>query len=390
MLQHDTLHMFATCDTGLEPLLILELQALGASDAQEGYRGVSFHGSRELMWRANLCSRVANRILIRTARFRVQDRPHLYDSITSMPWEDILTVEQTLAIDSAVHEHPTLHSYQLVNQVVKDGICDRFRRLTGRRPTVQRTDPDIPVHIRIEGERATLFLDSSGARLHRRGYRTEAGQAPLRETLAAAMLMWSGYDGTGPILDPFCGSGTILIEAALMARHIAPGLLRLRNGLGFAFQRWVEHPIGAFERLEGGLREEVLDSAPEPILGADIDPGVLARARRNSERAQVRDCIKFARRDARETRPGAQAGHLVTNPPYGERLGEFNELMTLMSEFATTLKHFYTGWSAHILLSDPKLLKQLGLKPKRKRVVHNGPIECRLATIELYAGTRRH
>ncbi|MEC8024233.1 MAG: THUMP domain-containing protein [Myxococcota bacterium] len=389
MITDGLLEMFATCDTGLEELLREELESLGAQQVQEGFRGVSFQGPRSIMWRANLCSRVANRILVRLRTFRVEDRPRLYGAIIKLPWETLLRYDQTIAIDSSVHEHPTLHSFQLVNQVVKDAICDRFRKHCGMRPSVDRSEPDIPIHIRLEGERAQLFVDTSGARLHRRGYRTEAGKAPLRETLASAMLLWSGYDGSQQLIDPFCGSGTILIEAALIARRIAPGLLRLRDGAGFAFQRWVDHPVDTFQRIEDELRERIRDDVPAKILGADIHPGVLARAQRNAERAWVRPCVQLASRDACATRPPHPTGLLVTNPPYGERLGEFEQLMDLMSEFATTLKHEYSGWTAHILMSDPRLLKQMGLKPSRKRVVHNGPIECRFATIQLYAGSRR-
>jgi putative N6-adenine-specific DNA methylase len=389
MIPAEPLEMFATCDSELESLLARELTMLGIRHVSEGFRGVAFRGDREALWRVNLSSRIANRVLVKVSSFRVRDRSDLYESVVDMPWEHVMRADQTLAIDSSVNQHPTLHSFQLVNQVVKDAVCDRFRRQSGRRPSVDRSEPDIPIHVRLDGERCSLHLDSSGARLHRRGYRTEAGQAPLRETIAAAMLLWVDYDGTVPLIDPFCGSGTILIEAALIARRIAPGLLRLRGGPGFAFQRWCDHSVGPFERLETELRELVQDEPVSQILGADTNPGVLSRARRNAERAWVRDHIQFARRDARDTVAPADAGMIITNPPYGERLSSADDLWELMGEFGTTLKREYAGWDAHILMSEPTLLKRLGLKPSRKRVVHNGPIECRYATFNMYAGSRR-
>ncbi|MFT7625040.1 MAG: 23S rRNA G2445 N2-methylase RlmL, partial [Myxococcota bacterium] len=320
------LKMYATCESGLEEALASELTELGGLEIETGLRGVAFGGTHEVMWRANVCSRVANRILVQLAQFRVRGQDDLYEGTSRVDWTRVLSADQTLAVDTtggtASADRGRIIARELANQVVKDAICDQLRRKTGSRPSVDRQDADVPLNLMLRGERATLSLDASGARLHRRGYRTEAGPAPLKETVAAGILRLAGWTGETSLLDPVCGAGTIAIEAALLARAIPPGLERLEpGGLGFAFQRWVTHEAEAFEVLMGPIRDAILPSASAAIVASDIEPGVLGKARRNAERAGVAEDIDFRQGDAALAEPVAETGILIGNPPYGERIG---------------------------------------------------------------------
>lgn len=382
------LRMHATCEAGLEEILAAELDALGAAETEVGRRGISFSGSRELMWRANLESRTANRILVRIARFGIRDRDDLYGQVALLPWSDWMDVDQTLAVDSIISDRKLI-ARQLANQVVKDAICDRFRRETGRRPSVDRGSPDIPINIHVHGQRCTVSLDSSGARLHRRGYRTGAGVAPLKETLAAGILAMAGYTGERPLVDPMCGSGTFLIEAALIARRMSPGVLRLgRRGEGFAFQRWLGHDPRAFHRVVDDLRERSLPHSPAELSGSDTDGGVLGAARKNAARAGVANDIQLDRGSVADASPLYPGGVLVTNPPWGERMGDPEELARLYATIGDTLKQRFAGYTAFVLAGDRTLAGRIGLKPARRIPIHNGPIECRLLRFELWSSAR--
>ncbi len=377
--------LFAPCESGLEEVLCDELNALGAVDARIGRRGVSFRGTRELMWRANIQSRVANRVLVEIARCRARSRDELYDAAARIPLSDWMGPDQTLAVDARVARDSV--PVQLVNQVVKDAICDRFRRESGRRPSVDRTAPDIPiaVHITRDGS-ATISLDSSGARLHRRGYRKQGGAAPLRETLAAGILLLTGWDGTTPLVDPMCGSGTFVIEAALLACRYPPGLLRLRRGgEGFAFQRWLTHDGDAFHKVVDRLRDRTFKAPQVPILGSDIDGGILKHARRNAARAHVADAIAFERGDvAQASVADGGAGVLLTNPPYGERIGEPEALIEVYKSLGDTMKQRFAGYTAWVLAGDRAVVRNIGLKAARRVPLYNGAIECRLLRFDLW------
>ncbi len=379
------LDMYATCESGLEDVLAGELSVQGATEVETGLRGVSFRGDREVMWRANVWSRTANRVLLRLASFRVRGRDDLYGAVAALPWSRWLDPIATIAVDTTGGGGRRVIARQLANQVVKDAICDRLRQETGRRPSVDRFDPDVPFNLLLHGHEATLSLDTSGRRLHRRGYRTEAGTAPLKETLAAGMLLLAGYDGTQPLIDPLCGSGTIAIEAALIARGIAPGLLRLGTD-GFAFQRWREYDSTAFEAFAADQRSCALEAAPAPIHGRDIDRRLVAVAARNARRASVGDDIDFDRRDvASATAPGKRA-LLVSNPPYGERLSA--DLDALYRAIGDTMKRELAGGSAWLLVADKGLAGKVGLKPARRIPLFNGRIECRLLRFDLWEGRR--
>lgn len=382
------LELITTCEAGLEAHLAAELRGMGAERVVERRRAVEWTGNRALLWRAGLESRLGNRLLVSLGRFRVRDARDLYEAVSRVDFSRVMTADQTLAVDSR-GAHPALHRHEYVNQVVKDAICDRFRKETGRRPDVDRHAPDIPVFVFLEGDAGALYLDASGEGLHRRGYRARAGTAPLRESLAAAMLSLAEYNPERPFVDPMCGSGTIAIEAALLATRTAPGLLRLRGrtACGFAFERWQGHDIAAFEREVIALREQVRP-APAPILASDLDPGVLAIARGNAELAHVQDAIQFSVADVRDAAPppGAGPGLLATNPPYGERLEDEASSVALHKALGDALKQRFPGWRGAVLAGSRPLISALGLKPSRRFPLWNGPIECRLVLLDLWAG----
>jgi len=384
----ERLRLHATCDAGLEEVLQTELQAVGAHSCKRVPRGVSFRGNMTTLWRANLESRVANRVLMEVGFFPARNRDQLYAGVQSVQWGAWMTPYQSIAVDSRTSGTPNLNQTMFINQVVKDAICDQFRRNTNRRPNVARRNPDIPIMARIADGRAIISLDTSGERLHRRGYRTHAGEAPLRETLAAGMLRLAEWRGTEPLLDPMCGSGTIVIEAALLARNIAPGLLRLRREESFAFQRWRTFHERSFKRLVESLHERILPQCPVPIVGSDNDTQVLKHARHNAGRAGVKEALEFHHRAIVDAEPPGESGVLVTNPPYGERLGDIESLEPLYKEFGDRLKKSFQNHTAWVIAGEPALVKCIGLRASRRHPLFNGAIECRLLKFEMYAGTR--
>jgi putative N6-adenine-specific DNA methylase len=389
VLDMENLALHATCEVGLEEILTRELEQLGARSLNPGQRGVSFLGTYQTLWKANLMCHTANRVLVRIAQFRAQNRDHLYNASVSIPWSDLMDVDHTIAVDSRT-SNSELHQTQFINQVVKDAVCDRFRKDSGRRPNVNRQYPDIPINVHIRNNQVAIHLDSSGSRLHRRGYRRGAGHAPLRETLAAGLVLLSGYDGSQALYDPMCGSATMLIEAAFMARRISPGLFRLGPGNdGFAFQKWRNHDRDAFSELVKELKARILKRAPAPISGSDLDSKVLRLARTSANRAGVMDDLTLEECPLTDARPKAESGILVTNPPYGERVGEPLELAELYSSLGDLFKQHFKGHCAWVIAGDPSLAKRIGLRPSGRTTVFNGPIECRLLRFELYEGSKK-
>ncbi len=384
----ERLRLHATCDAGLEEVLQQELEAVGAHSCKRVPRGVSFRGNMTTLWRANLESRIANRILMEIGFFQAKTRDQLYAGVQSIPWSAWMTPYQSIAVDSRTSETPNLNQTMFINQVVKDGICDQFRRNTNRRPNVARRNPDIPIMARINGGRVIISLDASGEWLHRRGYRTHAGEAPLRETLAAGLLALAQWRGDKPLVDPMCGSGTIVIEGALIARKIAPGLLRLRREETFAFQRWRTFHERGFKRLVDSLHQRILPQCPVPIVGSDNDTQVLKHARHNAGRAGVKEAVTFHHRSLQDAEPPGESGVLLTNPPYGERLGDIESLESLYKGLGDRLKQRFQNHTAFVIAGEPALVKRIGLRASRRHPVFNGAIECRLLKFELYAGTR--
>ncbi len=376
---------FATCSRNTEGLLVDELRALGAADATETRAGAVFTGSLSLAYRACLWSRIASRVLLRLGSFPIAALDELYEAVNGMPWEDHLKVDGTLAIEatSTIRQGPlaTVNTH-FVEQRVKDAVVDRFRAQRGRRPGVELVRPDIRIAVHLAPAETTVSLDLSGEGLHRRGYRLEGGDAPLKENLAAAILLRAGWPGIaaqgGALLDPMCGSGTLLVEGALMAADIAPGLLRQYYG----FLRWEGFDPEIWKQLldeAGERRREGLTRLPR-IFGADRDMRALGSARANARRAGLAGRIQLEVRDlaALASPPGAARGLVVTNPPYGKRLGEVAELVGLYETLGEKLKESFSGWEAAVFTANPELSAHLGLRARRLNVLYNGPLAAKL------------
>jgi 23S rRNA (guanine2445-N2)-methyltransferase / 23S rRNA (guanine2069-N7)-methyltransferase len=374
----------ATAPAGIEPLLAAELAQLGAADPKPVRGGIRFQGSLELAYRACLWSRTASRVLLPLAEFAAADAVALYAGILDLPWEEHLTPDETLSVEFSGGGPGIDHSHYGA-QRVKDAIVDRFRTRCGRRPSVDSRQPDLRIHARWRDGRATASLDLSGDSLHRRGYREATVAAPLKETLAAALLLkvdWPAIAAAGPLLDPLCGSGTLAIEAAWIAGDQAPGLLRDYWG----FNRWLGHVPALWNRLlaEARERREAGRARIPPILASDRDPRAVRAALINAGRAGVADRIRIERRELAEIEPPpGPPGLLIANPPYGERLGELDEVAAVYAQLGDRLKAHFTGWRAAVFAGNPELGKRMGLRAIKTNVFHNGPLECRLLQFQI-------
>ncbi len=364
---------------GLEPYLAKELLALGAEKTEEVNRGVNFYGGRALMYRANLASRLSLRILFPLFSFRARDDSELYRRIRRYDWSQHLDNRKTFAIDGVVHSPHFSHSHFAV-QRVKDAIADRFRELTHLRPSVNRNHPDILINLHISGDMVTLSLDTSGSSLHKRGYRSGNFEAPLNEVLAAGMIAISGWNGDTPFLDPMCGSGTLAIEAALMARNIPPGIHRKE----FGFEHWKDFDRDLLEHVVRQLPGE--REVKVPIVARDKDPEAVAITLRQLRQMELADAVKVEQGDFEEA-PGSDPGTtLMINPPYGERM-KSGDLLSLYRMMGTVLKHRHPGTDIWILSSSKKGLSGIGLRPESKKVLYNGSLECTFAHYRTFAGT---
>ncbi|MCB9786569.1 MAG: RNA methyltransferase [Deltaproteobacteria bacterium] len=364
---------FATTLTGLEGVLEGELRALGVSDPQRVRGGVAFQGTRADMMRACLWLRTAHRVLWTLGETRASSADGLYQAVRRVArWRGLLTPAHTLAVyataTGSVHRDA-----RFVALKAKDAIVDVMREECGERPDVDVTSPDVRVHLRVRGDRVTVALDASGESLHLRGYRTEAGEAPLRETLAAGLLALAGWAGERPLCDPMAGSGTLCIEAALVAMGRAPGLAR-----SFGFERWPGHRPERWEALKQAARaaERPVEVA---IWGRDHDPAMVTVARANAERAGVGGAVRFEVGDlASAEAPRGPAGLLVTNPPWGERLGEIAALDGLYAELGRVLRERFPGWEAAVLMAHERHAVAVGQPWVDAAPIRNGPVDVRL------------
>lgn len=370
----------ATAPEGVDPLLAAELVELGATTIKSVRGGIRFQGSLELAYRACLWSRTASRVLLLLAEFPVAEVEALYAGIHALPWEDHLAPDGTLAVEFTGTGSGIDHSHYGA-QRVKDAVVDRFRAQCGQRPGVDRQQPDLRIHVLLRDRQATVSLDLSGDSLHRRGYREATVIAPLKETLAAALLLKSGWPDIaaagGPLLDPLCGSGTLAIEAAWMAGDQAPGLLREHWG----FSDWLGHIPVLWNRLLVEAQERRTLGKPRIplILASDHDPKAVRAALANAQRAGVADQIRVERREFSALQPPrGLPGLLIANPPYGERLGATEDLAEFYTEFGEVLKTRLNGWRAALFTSNPELGKRMGLRAEKVHVFHNGPLDCRL------------
>lgn len=370
--------MVAKTFQGLEEVLATELTALGADDIQIGRRMVSFSGDKAMMYRANFCLRTAIRILKPLVHFTARNADEVYEQVKKIKWEDFLDPDKTFAVDATVFSEEFRHS-KFVSYKVKDAIVDYFRENTGKRPSVRINKPDVLFNIHIAQTRCTLSLDSSGESLHRRGYRQEAVEAPLNEVLAAGMVLMTGWKGECDFIDPMCGSGTIAIEAALIARNIAPGVFRKE----FAFERWIDFDQDLFDEIYND------DSQERPfkhkIYGYDNDPKANGIAVRNVKAAGLSKEITLAVQPFQNFEKPAAKAIMVTNPPYGERIST-RDLLGLYQMIGERLKHAFSGNTAWILSYREECFAQIGLKPAIKAPLFNGSLECEFRKYELFDG----
>ncbi|MDY3091020.1 MAG: THUMP domain-containing protein [Porphyromonas sp.] len=364
----------------LEDVLAGELEALGAQDIEIGRRAVSFVGDKRMLYKANLRLRTALRILKPVHTFRANNPDELYEALVSFPWDTIMRVEQSFAIDTTVFSDSFTHS-KYVGYRAKDALVDYWRAKSGTRPNVSLTDPDIYLNIHIAHNEVTLSLDSSGESLHKRGYRDVQTDAPINEVLAAAILLKAGWDGSCDLIDPMCGSGTFLIEAALIARNIAPGIYRK----SFAFEKWLDYDQALFEDLYNDDSEEL--EFEHKIYGSDILPHAIRVSDSNVRRAGVSRYIQLDILPFEERPKPERPALIVMNPPYGERLKlkSAEELYRMIGE---RLKHNYPGCRASIIAYLPEHFDSIGLKHSARTEVMNGSLECELRSYELFAGKR--
>lgn len=371
---------FATCAPGIEPLLHAEVRALRLAKPERQVGGVRFDGTLTDAMRACLWLRTAVRVRMWLARFQAPDGDALYREVGAVDWSRFVEPEGTLVVDALSKDSALTHT-QFVEQRTKDAICDQLRARTGRRPSVDKNGPDLRVHVHLFRDRATLAVDCGGESLHKRGWRRSQGRAPLPEPLAAAGVLASEWDGRAPLLDPFCGSGTIAIEAALIAGDVAPGLFRER----FGFERWEEHDARRWTRLRDEARARVAHRPKTRILATDVDPERVEDARVNAEAAGVAEQIELAVADARELTPrrGWNAT-LVTNPPWGSRVGEGDDLVDLYQRFGERLREHCAGYRLALFSGDRRLTRALGLQRLERRAITHGGVALELVLADLW------
>ena len=370
--------MIAKTFQGLEEILAEELTTLGANDIQIGRRMVSFTGDKRMMYKANFCLRTAIRILKPIKNFTAKDADEVYNQIQAIPWEEYLDVNKTFAIDAVVFSEEFRHS-KFVSYKVKDAIVDYFRKKTGKRPSVRINNPDVLLNIHIAQTTCTLSLDSSGESLHRRGYRQEQVDAPLNEVLAAGMLLMTGWRGECDLIDPMCGSGTIPLEAALIARNIAPGVFRK----GFAFEKWVDFDSEMFDEIYNDDSQE--REFTHKIYGYDNNPKANEIATHNRKAAGVSKDVTLKLQPFQQFEQPQEKSIIVMNPPYGERIST-NDLLGLYQMIGERLKHAFVGNEAWVLSYREECFDQIGLKPSKKVPLFNGALECEFRKYEIFDG----
>ncbi|HEU4497359.1 MAG TPA: THUMP domain-containing protein [Flavobacterium sp.] len=374
--------MIAKTFFGFEEILAKELRALGAQDVEEGVRMVSFAGDKGFMYKANLSLRTALKILKPIHHFRANNEAGLYKGISGIDWSEYLSRGQTFVIDTTVHSDHFRHS-QFVSQKAKDAIADQFRSRTGARPSVDKDYPDVRINIHIDKDQVSAALDTSGNSLHQRGYRTATNIAPINEVLAAGMLLLSGWDGQGHFLDPMCGSGTILAEAAMIACNIPANL----NRREFAFEKWNNWDNELFDQITDSLLKKIKEFH-YTIQGYDKSPSAVIKAKDNMRNANLDEYVSIREKNFFDTEKTVQGPlHMVFNPPYGERLDI--EMERFYKNIGDTLKQGYPGTNAWFITANLEALKHVGLKPSRKIKLFNGSLEARLVKYEMYEGSKR-
>lgn len=374
--------MVAKTITGLEEVLAAELKALGANDVELLKRAVSFTGDKALMYKANQWVRTALRILKPLKSFTLVNEDDLYTELKQIPWEDYMDVHKTLAMDAVVNDSLFTHSH-FVALRAKDAVVDYFRDKFGRRPSVNTENPDLRINIHLQNNICDISLDSSGTSLHKRGYRQIVGEAPMSEVLAAGLILLSGWDKQSNFLDPMCGSGTLLIEAALIANNIPPSTYRE----DFGFMKWKDFDA----ELWKDLKNEAFDLQTEfdyKIIGSDISERNLSAAVRNVRSAHLHKDIELSVGSFENIVPPEGTGMLITNPPYGERI-QVRDIIQLYRQIGDTLKQKFAGWQTWVISGDLLAIKHIGLKPTKRITVFNGQLECKFNKFEIYEGSKK-
>ena len=383
MKKQDTKYpMIAKTFFGLEEVLSDELRKIGAENIEILNRAVGFDGSKEIMYKANYLCYTSIRILKPIAKFKVLNENDLYKQIRSIRWWEYMDVKQTLAVDAVLSQSGITHS-KFAALKTKDAIVDAFRDKMNQRPSVDPVNPDLRINVHIFKDSCTLSLDSSGDSLHKRGYRTAVDKAPLNEVLAAGLIKLSGWGGQTNFIDPMCGSGTLLIEAAMQAHSIPPGYYRK----GFGFMKWKDFDLD----LWGKIKNEALNEQKDfnyRIIGSDRSFKAISIARENIRSARFHKDIELNKVSFEELKHDLDEGILISNPPYDERLLEA-DIKGLYQMIGDQFKHNFLGFTAWVLSGNLQVLKFVGLKPSRKLIVYNGPIECRFAKFEIYKGSKK-
>jgi putative N6-adenine-specific DNA methylase len=374
--------MLAKTFTGLEEVLAGELKNLNAHDIKIVKRGVSFKGNKKLLYQVNYLCRSALRILKPIATFKALNESALYEEVSKIDWQEYLSLDSTFSIDGITSYSNITHSKYLALKT-KDAIADQFRDKYGRRPNVNKENPDVAINVRIFKNEVTISLDSSGESLHKRGYRIATGPAPMNEVLAAGLILISGWDGRSNFIDPMCGSGTIPIEAALFARKIPPGYFREE----FGFKKWNDFDPELWKQVVNEAKADIREISCE-IVGSDWSGRILKTARDNVTNANLDKTITLRTNFFDDSNPPVSPGTLITNPPYGERI-KTDDIVKLYKEIGDALKKSYMGYQAWLISSNLEALKYIGLRPSRNVKVFNGQLECRFAKFEIYKGSKK-
>ncbi len=380
-MESENFAMVAKTMYGFESILADEVKELGGKDIHSGNRAVSFQGNLELLYRMNYYSRLSLKIIKPIAEFNARDEQDLYDKTMGIDWSRIMSINQTFAIESTVHSSHFKHSHYVALKV-KDAIADRFRKDVGRRPNVDPKNPHIKINVHISNNRVSLSLDSSGASLHKRGYRKGHGMASLSEVLAAGLIVLSGWDRKIPLIDPMCGSGTIVIEAALMANNIPPGSF-FRE---YLFHNWPDFDSELYRKVISERKGDTTGNVQ--IIGSDSSKEQIRVARLNIRNAGLSDLILLKQKEFSKLLPPSPEGIIIMNPPYGERI-QHDNLVELYKEIGNQLKKEYKGYKAYVFSAKPEALKFIGLHPSAKNILYNGEYKSLFQEYELYEGSRK-
>tara|TARA_B100001769_G_scaffold88097_1_gene67335 strand:- start:2314 stop:3456 length:1143 start_codon:yes stop_codon:yes gene_type:complete len=376
-------HYFASCPRGLEDILQKELLVINASDLEKVDGGILFTGNHEVLYKANISSRVATRIMYLVKKGVYENEEDIFKSALDVNWSSLFEVNKTIKVSTTAIKCP-LKSVDFMTLRIKDAICDFFRKKFGKRPSVEVREPDIKVHLFLERNNFSLYLDASGNPLYQRGFRAASVEAPIKENLAAGIIELSGWKPGQAFLDPMCGSGTFLIEAALIATNQAPGLRR-----DFGFMAWKNFDKALFKNIKKSYQNAIIQKDFLRIYGSDKDLRAIRVSKKNLVLAGFEDCIQLACKQFKEIKPPLDEGVLVTNPPYGERIGDDEELDNAYPDWARTLKQSFAGWRTYFLTNDFRMPKLMRLAPSKKTPLFNGALDCRLFEIKMVAGSNR-